>query len=216
MSPEGMITVISGPSGSGKNSVIKLAAAENSALSYATSATTREMRAGEAEGVDYYYKTHREFDRLISAGDIIEWDEFLGNRYGTLKSEIASKLGAGKNLILDLTIAGALSLKNTFPEQTVTVFLLPPSIEELERRLKSRNRENDAQIRERILWAVTKEIPQAEKFDYVVINGKLDRAKDELLNIINAERLRYSRNRDILERLGLVEANVAKMKGEIQ
>ena len=201
MSPEGMITVISGPSGSGKNSVIKLAAAENSALSYATSATTREMR---------------EFDRLISAGDIIEWDEFLGNRYGTLKSEIASKLGAGKNLILDLTIAGALSLKNTFPEQTVTVFLLPPSIEELERRLKSRNRENDAQIRERILWAVTKEIPQAEKFDYVVINGKLDRAKDELLNIINAERLRYSRNRDILDRLGLVEANVAKMKGEIQ
>lgn len=205
MSAKGIITVLSGPSGCGKNSIIKAAAGKDRRLSYATSATTREIRSGETEGVDYYYKTGEEFDRLVSTGEILEWDEFLGNRYGTLRSELSSKIEAGKDVILDLTISGALAVKREFPESAVIVFILPPSIEELERRLRMRHRESDEQIRERVKWAVEKEIPQVCKFDNVIVNDILDDARDELLTIINAEKLRYVRNRDILDRLGLVK-----------
>lgn len=208
MSAKGIITVLSGPSGCGKNSIIRTAAEKNGKLSYATSATTREIRAGETEGVDYYYKTREEFDRLIDIGEILEWDEFCGNRYGTLRSELSSKIEAGKDVILDLTISGALAVKKEFPENAVIVFILPPSIEELDKRLHMRSRESDDQIKERVAWAVGNEIRRVENFDYVIINNILEDARDELLTIIHAEKLRCVRNRDVLDRIGLKGAKI--------
>ena len=114
MARRGIITIISGPSGCGKNSIIKAAVEKNPLLSYVTSVTTREIRAGESEGVNYYYKSQEEFAHLIRTGEILEWDEFCGNRYGTLKSEISSKIAAGLDLILDLTISGAIATNLSF------------------------------------------------------------------------------------------------------
>ena len=203
MARRGIITVISGPSGCGKNSIIKAAAEKNPYLSYVTSATTREMRAGEAEGVNYYYKTKEEFERLICTGEILEWDEFCGNRYGTLKSEISSKIEAGMDLILDLTISGAIAVKREFPVDAVTVFVLPPSIEELQTRLQYRLRETEEQIQERVANALCNEIQQIGNFDYVLVNDILNDTRDHLLAIISAERLKYKRNKGILEELNL-------------
>ena len=118
MKQRGIITVVSGPSGCGKNSIINAARNINKDLSYVTSATTREIRSGEAEGVNYYYKTNEEFTALIESGEILEWDYFCGNRYGTLKSEILKKIEAGNDLLLDLTIAGAIAVKEAFPEES--------------------------------------------------------------------------------------------------
>ena len=203
MARRGIITVISGPSGCGKNSIIKAAAEKNPHLSYVTSATTREIRAGEAEGVNYFYKSKEEFDRLVDTGEILEWDEFCGHRYGTLKSEISSKIEAGSDLILDLTISGAIAVKKEFPEDAVTVFVLPPSIEELETRLQYRLRETEPQIRERVANALRSEIPQVGNFDYVLVNDILNDTRDQLLAVIAAERLKYKRNNGILEELNL-------------
>lgn len=203
MAEKGLITVISGPSGCGKNSIIQAAAEKCPRLSYVTSATTREIRAGEAEGVNYYYKTKEEFDRLIAIGEILEWDEFCGNRYGTLKSEISSKIEAGTDLLLDLTISGAIAVKQAFPEDAITVFILPPSIQELETRLRCRLRETEQQIQERVATALKREIPQVGCFDYVLVNDVLEDARDNLLAMITAERLKYTRNKNILRELNL-------------
>ena len=203
MTRRGIITIISGPSGCGKNSIIKAAVEKNPLLSYVTSVTTREIRAGESEGVNYYYKSREEFARLIQTGEILEWDEFCGNRYGTLKSEISSKIAAGMDLILDLTISGAIAVKKAFPEDAVTVFILPPSIEELETRLQYRLRETETQIRERVSNALSNEIPQIGNFDYVLVNDVLNDTRDQLLAVITAERLKYNTNKQILEELDL-------------
>lgn len=201
MSASSVITVISGPSGSGKNSIIREAAAAGG-LSYVTSATTREIRTGERQGVDYYYMTHAEFDSQIQSGNILEWDAFCGNKYGTLRSELASGIAEGRDLILDLTISGAFKVKKEFPENVVTVFVLPPSIDELEKRLRLRLRETQDQINERVSWACSVEIPKVSNFDYIIVNDVLKEAAEELLTIIRAEKHRSLRNADILNRLG--------------
>lgn len=208
MKQRGIITVVSGPSGCGKNSIINAARNINKDLSYVTSATTREIRSGEAEGVNYYYKTNEEFTALIESGEILEWDYFCGNRYGTLKSEILKKIEAGNDLLLDLTIAGAIAVKEAFPEDAVSIFILPPSIEELRRRLCLRKRETEEQIESRIQTAVEKEIPCVDKFDYVIVNDVLEEASDTLLGIISAEASQYKRNVDILNELNLKGENV--------
>lgn len=208
MTKRGIITVISAPSGCGKNTLIEEASKYSKNLAYVTSATTREIRVGEAEGVNYFYKTEEEFERLIEMGEILEWDSFCNCKYGTLKSQITEKIESGKDLMLDLTISGALAVKEAFPDDTVTVFLLPPSIDELKKRLMLRGRESVEQIEERVKFAVCKEIPQVYKFENVIINDNIEKACSELLAIIDAERVKYKRNKDILDELGLKGENI--------
>ena len=208
MNKRGIITVLSAPSGCGKNTLIDEASKQRDNFAYVTSATTREMRVGEADGVNYFYKSEEEFDRLIKTGEILEWDMFCNCRYGTLKSQITEKIESGKDLLLDLTISGALAVKEAFPDDTVTVFILPPSIDELRKRLHLRGRESSDQIEERIKTALVAEIPQVNKFENVIVNDDITKACEQLLAIIDAERVKYKRNENILEELGLKGENI--------
>lgn len=203
----GLIAVISGPSGSGKGTLINRLAELDGNLCYAVSATTREMRLHEAEGVNYYYKTEPEFDALIAKGEILEWDSFCGHRYGTLACELEDKISAGRDVILDLTVPGAMAIKKAFPQDTVTAFILPPSMKELERRIRERQRETEEQLRQRV-EAAAGEVESFRQFDYTVVNDDLEEAVDRLWAIIKAERLTYQRNQDVLDRLNLKGAIV--------
>ena len=206
ISKRGLITVISGPSGTGKGTLIAGLMEIDRDIHYSISATTREMRLGEAEGISYYFKTPEEFDALIQAGDVLEWDEFCGNRYGTLRSELESRVEAGTDVVLDITVKGAWAIKKAFPEDSITVFLLPPSIEALEDRIRGRKRENEAQLRDRLAQA-EKEIECVDSFDYVLVSDSITEAPKRLKMIIDAERQKVRRNPDIIDRLGLRQAS---------
>ena len=188
---ENILFVISGPSGVGKGTLLAEMVKKDDSLVYSVSATTRNMRQGEAEGVTYYYKTHKEFDSLIEAGDVIEWDEYEGNKYGTLISSINKSLETGKNIVFDITVPGAVNIKKTYGERAVSVFILPPSIEVLRDRLLGRNREGLEEIESRISFAVNGEIAQYKNFDYVIINGDLDATVESLFDILHATAIKY-------------------------
>ena len=197
----GLITVISGPSGTGKGTLIAGLMDIDKDIHYAISATTREMRSGEAEGISYYFKSREEFDDLISRGEVLEWDEFCGNRYGTFRSELKSRIEAKQDVILDLTVKGAMAIKKAFPDDSVSVFVLPPSIAELERRIRGRKRETEKQLSARIAEA-EKEILSVGRFDYVIVSDSITEAPVRLKWIIDAERQKMIRNEDILQRMG--------------
>lgn len=201
-SERGLITVISGPSGTGKGTLISGLMGIDRDMHYSVSATTREMRRGETEGVSYYFKTRKEFEKLIENGEVLEWDEFCGNLYGTLKSELRNRVDNGSDVILDITVKGALAIKEAFPEDSITVFLLPPSLKDLEDRIRGRKRETEEQLRDRLAEA-EKEIACVKEFDYVLISDSITEAPKRLKGIIDAERQRVRRNPDILKRMGL-------------
>ena len=203
----GIIAVISGPSGCGKGTLINRIVKQDENVCYAVSATTREMRYGEAEGVTYYYKSDAEFDRLVAQHEILEWDSFCGFKYGTLRRELESKIAKGQDVILDLTVPGARAIKQAFPDDCITAFILPPSIEELENRIRGRQRETEEQLKLRVAQAA-KEIELFREFDYAVINDDLDAGVDNLWAVIKAARLTYKRNSDVLNRLNLKGAIV--------
>lgn len=209
-SERGLITVISGPSGTGKGTLISGLMGIDREMHYSVSATTREMRRGETEGVSYYFKTRKEFEKLIENGEVLEWDEFCGNLYGTLKSELRNRVDKGSDVILDITVKGALAIKEAFPEDSITVFLLPPSLKDLEDRIRGRKRETEEQLRDRLAEA-EKEIACVKEFDYVLISDSITEAPKRLKGIIDAERQRVRRNPDILKRMGLeVPGNAPK------
>ena len=208
-SERGLITVISGPSGTGKGTLIAGLMGIDKDVHYSVSATTREMRRGETEGVSYYFKTREEFEKLIENGDVLEWDEFCGNLYGTLKSELQSRVEKGSDVILDITVKGALAIKEAFPDDSITVFLLPPSLKDLEERIRGRRRETEEQLRDRLAQA-EKEIARVKEFDYVLISDSITEAPKRLKGIIDAERQRVGRNPDILKRMGLVVTDNAQ------
>lgn len=205
LTKEGMLFVISGPSGSGKDTVIDRIRALDPSIGTSVSATTRPVRKGEQEGVNYYYKTAEEFDALIEAGDVLEWDTFQGNKYGTLKSELDNQLRQGKFIMLAITVPGALKIKELFPKESVLIFNLPPSLDTLKSRILNRGRETTAEADARFRAAIENEIPKAVLFDYILVNDNLDETVDSLMSIIKAESSRFSRNETILKDLHLVD-----------
>ena len=183
ISKRGLITVISGPSGTGKGTLISGLMAIDSDMHYAVSATTREKRYGETEGISYHFKTSEEFEELIGNGEVLEWDEFCGNKYGTLRSELETKIEKGLDVILDLTVKGAMAIKAAFPEDSVTVFLLPPSIEELNRRITLRGDNTPEDAENRINIALN-EIKDSQFYDYIIVNNDIEIVAKEILKII--------------------------------
>ena len=197
MSEKGMILVISGPSGTGKGTILEQAVKSNSNLRYSVSATTRKPRPGEIPDVSYFYKTREEFDEMISSGEILEWDEFCCNRYGTPRTPLARAIEGGADVIMDITVPGAMAVKKSFPEDSVTVFILPPSLEELERRLRGRNTETEEEITRR-LGKASDEIGQQDHFQYQLVNDDVKKAADRLLEILaEAKRNRAEKARNI-------------------
>lgn len=193
----GIICTISGPSGVGKGTVVaELRKMLPEAVS-SVSVTTRNPRPGETEGVEYFFRTKEEFKKLLDEGEIIEYDEYVGNFYGTPAGPLIEKSNNGIDVLLDITIAGSLALDTKFKE-TVTIFLLPPSLSELESRLRGRGTEGDDVIKMRMEQAAS-EIKRANEFDYVVVNDDVATATRKIFSIIEAEKCKYSNNMAIEE-----------------
>ncbi|HDL18769.1 MAG TPA: guanylate kinase [Bacteroidetes bacterium] len=168
----GLLCVISSPSGGGKTTVIRAVRQQHPEYGYSISATTRERRNRESHGVDYYFLTDREFDRYIEKGEFIEWANVHSFRYGTLKKPVEKLLSAGKVVLLDLDVVGGINVRKTFPNQSLLIFLAPPSLEELQRRLQGRKSEGPAQIQER-LARIPFEMKYAEEYDVQIVNRYL-------------------------------------------
>ncbi|MDY3032071.1 MAG: guanylate kinase [Clostridia bacterium] len=178
----GILFVMSGPSGTGKGTICKeLLRTENIFLS--VSATTREIRVGEVDGVTYNYLYREEFEELIEAGEMLEYAIYNGNYYGTPKQNVEKMLDKGTNVLLEIEPQGALNVKSQFPE-AVLLFVVPPSMAELKRRLEERGRENEAQIAERMA-AAKWELEQAPKYNYVVVNDDFDECVREVTEIFH-------------------------------
>lgn len=184
--------VLSSPSGAGKTSIARGVITRLDGIRYSVSATTRPIRAGEKHGRDYFFYSPEEFERRVRAGEFLENALVYGYRYGTPKSGIIRALRQGYDVLADLDIQGARALKRLIPG-TVTIFILPPDIPELVRRLRGRKTDSPAVIRQR-LSAVTGELKALPEFDYCVVNRSLDQAISDVEAIIRAERLRTVRS----------------------
>ena len=176
--------VIAAPSGSGKTTIVnKLLNEKNLGLSFSISATSREPRKNEKDGENYFFISKEEFLRRVNNDEFLEWEEvYKGVFYGTLFSELEN--AKEKNLIFDIDVIGGLNIKRKFKEQTLTIFIKPPSLVELEKRLKNRNSETDLNIKIRIDKAKD-EILLADKFDYVVENDILEKSYKEVFKLVN-------------------------------
>lgn len=176
--------IISGPSGAGKGTLIERILGRMPHVCVAVSATTRGMRPGEADGEDYHFLSREEFDRRVEAGEFLEHVTYAGNRYGTLRSEVDRQLAAGRSVVLEIELRGARAVRERLPE-AVSVFIEPPSLEELVRRLRSRNTEDDADIAARLAESRI-ELQAMAEFDHRVLNDDVDAASAELERIVDA------------------------------
>jgi guanylate kinase len=184
---KGKLIVFSAPSGSGKTTIVRhLLGKEDLNLEFSISAASREPRGEEVNGKDYYFISTEEFKKHIKAEDFLEWEEvYRDNFYGTLKSEIERIWALGKNVIFDIDVAGGLRIKHKFPEQTLAVFVKPPSIDELKIRLKKRSTESDDKINMRIAKASV-ELATAPQFDKIIKNYDLETAKEDAYQLVKA------------------------------
>jgi len=183
--------ILTAPSGAGKTTLCRAILRHDPQVRYSVSATTRPRHAKETPGKDYMFLSDEEFSKLVESGGLLEWEEVYGYRYGTPRKPLEKLLREGFDVVLDLDVKGALAVKKLRPE-SVTVFLLPPTFAELERRLTSRARDDHRTIKTRLAQAEL-EIKKAKEFDYVVINDSLAHSVHLLLAILEAERARSTR-----------------------
>lgn len=180
---KGTLYVYSGASGVGKGTVMKILLEKDKNLRLSVSATTRQPREGEIDGVHYYFVSDKEFDKMIEEDGFFEHAEYCSHKYGTPKKPVFDMLDKGIDVILEIDIKGFLQVKEKYPE-CVTIFLMPPSMDELERRLKKRGTESNEVISQRLKQAEF-ELPYQKYFDYCVLNDDSDRAAEEILSIIS-------------------------------
>ena len=179
----GLIICISGPSGAGKGTVLGRVRENYPEMGTSISVTTRAPRGTEQEGVEYYFRTKDEFEQMIADGEILEYDTYVGNYYGTPAAHLRNLSAAGTDCLLDLTVAGSVALKKIFGDDAITIFLMPPSLEVLEERLRGRGTETEDKIKVRLAQA-DEEMKRQGEFDYVVVNDDLDRAVAEVTELI--------------------------------
>lgn len=196
---KGTFFVLSGPSGSGKGTMLKEVLRKSDRIVYSVSATSRSPRAGEVDGINYYFKSREEFETLIKADAFIEYTETYGNYYGTLKSEVEKAIVNGKNIILEIDPVGARNVRAHYPD-AVLMFLVAPDLEVLSSRLSGRGSESAETFKIRHDAALS-EMENATLYDYVVVNDFVERAADDILAIIRAENLRTKNSIEILSRI---------------
>ena len=199
MNHKGILMVLSGFSGAGKGTLMKklLETYDNYALS--VSMTTRQPREGERDGIEYFFSSKEAFEQKIEEGGLIEYAQYCGNYYGTPKAYVEEQLANGKDVILEIEIQGALQIKEKFPE-ALLLFATPPSIEELEKRLRGRGTETEEVIRKRLLRA-GEEAEGMDAYDYLVINDDLECCVEEIHSIVNAARNTPIRNHEFITQI---------------
>lgn len=194
---KGLLIVISGASGTGKGTVCSSLMKDRKEISYSISATTRPPREHEQDGVNYYFLTRETFEKMIAEGDFLEWAEVYGNYYGTPLKKIQERLSDGQDILLEIDTQGALKVMEKCPEG-VFIFLLPPSMEELERRIRSRGTETEESLARR-LGAAKQEIGIGRRYQYVVMNDTVKNAVNRIKAILTAEHCRVEQNTEMFE-----------------
>src|SRR5690242_19243295 len=188
----GLMLVLSSPSGAGKTTLSRLLLESDGGLELSVSVTTRPQRPGEIDGRHYHFIDATRFDAMVRAGELLEWASVFGQRYGTPRAPVERALGAGRDVLFDIDWQGTQQLREKARSDLVSVFVLPPSIPELERRLKTRAQDSDGVIRTRMAKAAD-EMSHWAEYDYVVVNHDLDRAFTDVRAILAAERLKRER-----------------------
>lgn len=194
---KGLLILISGPSGTGKGTVCDALRQNHPEIAYSISATTRQPRPGEVDGVNYYFYDKEQFKAMIDRGELLEWAEVYGNYYGTPKKKVLDRLEAGEDILLEIDTQGALDVMKVMPDG-LFIFLLPPTLEELAHRLTGRGTETEESLQQR-LGAAAAEIGLASHYRYVVVNDEVDKAEKAIAGIIEAEHHRTDLNMALLE-----------------
>jgi guanylate kinase len=189
----GLLLLVSSPAGAGKTSLSRRLAADYGDLILSISATTRAPRPGELEGREYFFKTRAEFEAMVAAGELLEWAEINGNLYGTPRAPVMAALDAGHDVLFDIDWQGAGQVAEKAPDDSVRVFILPPSWSDLSRRLHARAQDSEAIISDRLELG-KREIAHWAAYDYVIVNKDFDRAYADLIHIYRAERMKPGRN----------------------
>lgn len=195
----GLLVVISGPSGSGKGTICKRLIEELDNVQVSVSATTRKPRLGEIEGVNYFFIDEEKFINKINKDEFLEYAKVYGNFYGTPRQEVLKNLEKGKDVILEIDTQGALNVKKSYPKG-VFIFILPPSIKELKSRIEGRGTDSKETIIKR-MDCVIEELNNALKYDYVVLNDEVEEAVKKIKEIISAEKNRAVRNKALIDRI---------------
>jgi guanylate kinase len=188
----GLLIVLSSPSGAGKTTISRMLMESDDEVTMSVSATTRPKRPGETDDVDYHFVDDAEFDRMIQSGEFVEWAPVFGHRYGTPKNPVKDALRDGRDILFDIDWQGTQQLQAAMGEDLVTIFILPPSMKELERRLHERGTDSQQVIDDRMSRA-SSEISHWPEYEYVLVNTDADRCLDQVRAIVAAERLKRQR-----------------------
>ena len=191
----GLLFILSSPSGAGKTTISRMILESDDGIGLSVSATTRPIRPGEIDGKDYHFVSDANFDRMVANGEFLEWAHVFGHRYGTLKSEVLKQIEGARDVLLDIDWQGTQQLKQVDPD-IVRVFILPPSMAELERRLRSRGTDSDEVIAGRMARAAA-EISHWAEYDYVFINDDAEKCRKLVHTVLKAERLKARRRLEL-------------------
>lgn len=199
VTPQGVLLVVSGPSGAGKGTICQILREQLPDLGYSISVTTRQPRVGEVDGKSYFFKTVPEVQEMITKGELLEYAEVYGNYYGTPRKYVMDLLQSGHDVLLEIDIQGALQIKERFPEG-VFVFIVPPSLDELSARIYKRGTDSEEVIKRRMASAAS-ELTYAAKYDYIIVNDIATKAANKVLTIMEAERYRVARTYFIVDEI---------------
>ena len=199
----GLLILLSGPSGCGKGTIVERLLAEREDTMVSISVTTRQPRPGDVDGVQYFFRTREQVEQMIRNDALLEYAQYNGNYYGTPRAAVEEQLAAGRNVILEIEVQGAEKVMHRVKDH-VSVFLVPPSMAELERRLRGRGTETEENVKNRMA-AACEEIAHAASYQYLVQNDEVDAAVQRINTIIETEKMRYDRSKYILEDLNYAE-----------